>query len=180
MNRPDCTLEEERSLRRRRHVIAGIAMLAAGLLPAVGSAQTLPVEKQLPAALALEAASGAVEACQAQGYRVSATVVDRAGLVRMVLRADGAGPHTLDASRRKAYTSASMRTRTLQLDERIRSDPASAGIRDIDQLLPLAGGVPISAGNEVVGAIGVGGAPGGDKDEACAIAGIDKIKDRLK
>jgi uncharacterized protein GlcG (DUF336 family) len=180
MNGRVVAAEEEHVARHRRHVVAGFAMLAAGLLPAVGLAQTLPVEKQLPAGLALEAASGAVEACQQQGYRVSATVVDRAGLVRVVLRADGAGPHTLDSSRRKAYTSASMRVRTLQLDERIRSDPASAGIRDIDQLLPLAGGVPISAGNEVVGAIGVGGAPGGDKDEACALAGIDKIKDRLK
>lgn len=165
---------------RARVAAAGIVVIVAGLLPAAGSAQMLPVEKQLPTALALEAASGAVEACQAQGYRVSAVVVDRAGTVKAILRADGAGPHTLDSSRRKAYTSASMRTRTLQLDERIRSDPASAGIRDIDQLLALAGGVPISAGNEVVGAIGVGGAPGGDKDEACAIAGIDKIKDRLK
>lgn len=170
---------QKTGVRQQRRVVAAIAMFVTGLLPAVSFAQTLPVEKQLPMGLALEAASGAVEACQQQGFRVSATVVDRAGLVRAMLRADGAGPHTLDSSRRKAYTSASMRVRTMQLDERIRTDPASTGLRNIDQFLPVAGGVPISAGNEVVGAIGVGGAPGGDKDEACALVGIDKIKDRL-
>jgi uncharacterized protein GlcG (DUF336 family) len=73
-----------------------------------------------------------------------------------------------------------MRSSTLQLDERVRSTPAATGIRDIDQILVLAGGLPISAGGEVIGGIGVGGAPGGHLDEACAQAGLDKIKDRLQ
>ena len=158
----------------------GGAVLWAGLMPRVSSAQTLPVQKQLPVAMALEAASAALEACQKQGYRVSVTVVDPDGVIKAMLREDGAGPHTLDSSRRKAYTSASMRARTAQVEERVRTDPAAAGIRNIDQLLPLAGGVPIGAGSDHLGAIGVGGAPGGDKDEACAMAGLDKIKERLK
>jgi uncharacterized protein GlcG (DUF336 family) len=73
-----------------------------------------------------------------------------------------------------------MRARTAQVEERVRTDPTLTSLRNIDQLLPLAGGVPIAAGSDHLGAIGVGGAPGGDKDEACAMAGIDKIKDRLK
>jgi uncharacterized protein GlcG (DUF336 family) len=159
--------------------LAGI-LLAAWLTPQGSSAQTLPVQKQLPVTLAVEAGLVALEACQKQGYRVSATVVDQAGVIKAALREDGAGPHTLDSSRRKAYTSASMRARTAQVEERVRTDPTLTGLRNIDQILPLAGGVPISAGNEIIGAIGVAGAPGGDKDEACATAGIDKIKDRLK
>jgi uncharacterized protein GlcG (DUF336 family) len=166
--------------RCRAAVVLGGVLPVLGLWPAGGSAQTLPVQKQLPVALALEAASAAMEACQKQGYRVAVTVVDPAGVIKAVLREDGAGPHTLDSSRRKAYTSASMRARTSQVEERVRTDPTLASLRNIDQLLPLAGGVPIGAGNDHLGAIGVGGAPGGDKDEACAMAGIDKIKDRLK
>lgn len=130
--------------------LAGV-LLAAWLTPQGSSAQTLPVQKQLPVALAVEAGSAALEACQKQGYRVSATVVDQAGVIKAALREDGAGPHTLDSSRRKAYTSASMRARTVQVEERVRTDPTLAGLRNIDQILPLGGGVPISAGNEASG-----------------------------
>ena len=159
--------------------IAGAVLLFA-ILPGVSRAQGLPAGKMLPASLALEAASATLEACQRQGHRVTVTVVDSTGLPKVILRGDGAGIHTVDASRRKAYTALSMRSSTLQLDERVRNTPAATGIRDIDQLLVLAGGLPISVANDVIGGIGVGGAPGGHLDEACAQAGVDKIKDRLQ
>lgn len=160
-------------------VIAGAVVLV-GTLPGASPAQGLPVGKMLPSGLALEAASATLEACQRQGHRVTVTVVDSTGLPKVILRGDGAGVHTVDASRRKAYTALSMRSSTLQLDERVRNTPAATGIRDIDQLLVLAGGLPISVANDVIGGIGVGGAPGGHLDEACAQAGVDKIKDRLQ
>ena len=157
-----------------------VAALLVAIFPGVSRAQGLPAGKILSANLALEAASATLEACQRQGHRVTVTVVDSTGLPKVILRGDGAGIHTVDASRRKAYTALSMRSSTLQLDERVRNTPAATGIRDIDQLLVLAGGLPISVANDVIGGIGVGGAPAGHLDEACAQAGVDKIKDRLQ
>jgi uncharacterized protein GlcG (DUF336 family) len=137
-------------------------------------------EKTITLALAAEAAGAAVAECQAKGFAVSATVMDRAGLIKAVHRADGAGPHTLDSSRRKAYTSASMRANSGAIMERAQKDPGAANLGQIDGLLLVGGGVPIRAGNDVIGAIGVGGTPAGSTDEECANAGIAKISDRLK
>jgi uncharacterized protein GlcG (DUF336 family) len=144
-----------------------------------GSPQSLPTEKALPASLAAEAANAAIDSCQKQGYRVSVAVVDRAGVTRVLVRGDGAGPHTLDTSTRKAYTAATFKAPTTRVMENVNSNPAAAGLRNVDRVLLVGGGLPIQAGNEVIGAIGVGGAPGGNLDEACAQARIDRIKDRL-
>jgi uncharacterized protein GlcG (DUF336 family) len=157
------------------------ALFSLGLTVSLAIAQDLPVEKTLPLALAIEAAQTALATCQQQGYRVGVAVVDRAGLVRALIRSDGAGPHTLDSSRRKAYTASSLRLTTMELAKMVSQSPAIAGLREMNEhILILGGGLPIKAGDEVIGGIGVGGAPGGDKDEACAQAGIDKIKARLK
>jgi uncharacterized protein GlcG (DUF336 family) len=121
-----------------------------------------------------------VEACLAKGWFVSAAVVDRAGVLKALQRADGAGFHTVDTAKRKAYTSASMRNNTSAILENIRNNPAATNLSQIDNFLILGGGMPIRAGDEVVGAIGVGGAPGGHLDDQCAEAAITKIKERLK
>jgi uncharacterized protein GlcG (DUF336 family) len=156
-------------------------LVSVGLATGVTLAQDLPVEKVLPRELAVEAAQGALAACEQHGYRVTVAVVDRAGLLRALIRGDGAPPHTVDSSRRKAYTSASLRRPTLELAQMVSENPGAAGLRDInDDILLLGGGLPIKAGDQVIGGIGVGGAPGGDKDEACAQAGIDKIAPNLK
>jgi uncharacterized protein GlcG (DUF336 family) len=170
------------SVRSALSSVTAASGLLAVLLTTPGSsgAQGLPTEKYLPASLAVEAATAAVDACQKQGYRASAAVVDRAGVVRVVLRGDGAGPHTVDGSIRKAYTAASFRMPTSFLVEFVNSTPAAAGLRHADRVLLFGGGLPIEAGGELVGAIAVGGAPGGLLDDACAQAGLDKIKDRLK
>lgn len=134
----------------------------------------------MPLALAADLARESVAACSAQGYNVTATVVDRAGVVRAVLRADNAGPHTVDAARRKAFTSASTRLPTSTVAENVQKNPAAAQLVAIDGFLVLAGGVPVKAGSETIGAIGVGGAPGGNLDEACANAALAKVLDQLK
>ena len=155
--------------------------LAIGVFVAVASAQELPFQKILPLELAREAASAALAACEAKGYRVSVAVVDGGGHVKVLIKGDGAGPHTLDSSRRKAYTALSLRRRTSDLVALIAKQPAAAGLRDMNEdILILGGGMPIEAAGEVIGGIGVGGAPGGEKDEACARAGIDSIRDRLE
>jgi len=158
-----------------------LALLAACvILPASLSAQGLVTERNISAALAAEATAAAVEACAARGYRVSAAVVDRSGVLRALLRGDGAGPHTVSSARAKAYTAASLRTPTAQVLETVRTNPGAARLPDIEGFLIVAGGMPIREGEEVVGAIGVGGAPGGHLDDQCAEAGIARIRDRLQ
>ncbi|WP_044871841.1 heme-binding protein [Pseudomonas sp. LFM046] len=137
-------------------------------------------EKNVTLSLAAEIASAAVQACTAKGYNVAATVVDRAGSIRVVMRADKAGPHTLDSSRRKAYTSASTKRTTAEMLENVQKNPAAQFLPMIDGFLILAGGVPIKVGDEVIGAVGVAGAPGGHLDEQCAVAALETVKGQLK
>lgn len=157
--------------------LSGMVTLSlSGLFIAGVSAAELPREAVLPLSLATKAASVAVEQCTKDGYRVSAAVVDRAGVVRALLREDGAGPHTVDSSRKKAYTSASLKRPTAELGELIAKMPAVQALRDMNEnILMLGGGLPIEMGGEVVGGIGVGGAPGGHLDAACAQAGLESI-----
>ncbi len=142
-------------------------------------AQIVRTERNLSLDLANQIAAAGVAACHEKGYAVTATVVDRAATVRAVQRADNAGPHTLEASRAKAFTSASAKNTTLAMMESAQKNPGAANLVHIPGFLLLGGGVPIKAGNEVIGAIGVGGAPGGNLDEQCAIAALDKVKDAL-
>jgi uncharacterized protein GlcG (DUF336 family) len=142
-------------------------------------AQDITTVRQLSAKLAMEAVTAALESCVAEGYRVSVAIVDRTGLVRATLRGDGSGPHTHESAIRKAYTSATMGALTGELATRIQ-DPNLATLKDIPGVLFLAGGVPIRAGEELIGGIGVAGAPGGNFDEACGNAGIAAIQDRLE
>lgn len=155
------------------------AAAAAALLASGASAQVLQ-ERNLSLALAMDIAHEAVAACTAQGYNVTAAVVDRAGVLKALARADNAGVHTPDAARRKAFTSASTRIPTSTMVENIQKTPAAAQLVAIDGFLVVAGGVPVKAGNEVIGAVGVGGAPGGQLDEACANAALAKVEARLK
>ena len=143
------------------------------------SAQVLQ-ERNISLAAATEVAQGAVEACAAKNFNVTATVVDRAGIVRVMLRADRAGPHTVEASRRKAFTSASARNTTSAILETSGSNPAARNLGQIDGFLLVGGGVPIKSGDDTIGAVGVGGAPGGHLDEECANAGIAKAAAKLK
>jgi uncharacterized protein GlcG (DUF336 family) len=145
-----------------------------------GAAQEVIMEKALSLDMAHTIAQGALEKCRADGNHVSVTVVDRDGLIKVVLRDDGSGPHTLVTSRRKAFTSVTFRQPSADWAKRVLTEPAVAGLKDTEGTIALGGGLPIKAGNEVIGAIGVSGSPGGEKDEACANAGIQKLADKLK
>ena len=160
--------------------IIKFSALTLTLVTAGANAQAVRTEKNMSLELANQLASATVAACAANGYAVSATVVDRAGTVRAVQRADNAGPHTLAASQQKAFTSASAKNTTLAMMEGSQKNPAAANLVYIPGYLLLGGGVPVKVGNEVIGAVGVGGAPGGNLDEQCAVAAIDKVKDQLK
>jgi uncharacterized protein GlcG (DUF336 family) len=147
------------------------------LLPiAVVIADELPKESVLPLNLAGKAVQASLDACKKDGYRVSVSVVDRAGVLRAMARGDGAGPHTVDSSRKKAYTAASLRRATTELAELINKVPTLQALREMNgDILMLGGGLPIEIGGDVIGGIGVGGAPGGHLDDACAQAGLDAI-----
>ena len=162
------------------HPILPTSALALALMATAASAQSVRTEQNISLDLANQIAAHTVAACAANGYAVTATVVDRAGTVRAVQRADNAGPHTLEASRLKAYTSASAKNTTLAMMEGAQKNPAAANLVHIPGYLLLGGGVPVKVGNEVIGAVGVGGAPGGHLDEQCAVAGIAKVQDLLK
>lgn len=158
-----------------KFVVAGAVVAAAG----VASAQGVRTERTIGLTLANEAALATVEACGKMNYNVTAVVVDRAGHLKAVARGDNTTPMSIDSARRKAYTSAMLRNNSLALMEAWQKNPAAQGLANLEGMVALGGGVPIRAGNEVIGAIGVGGAPGGHLDEQCAVAGIEKIKDRL-
>src|SRR5688500_4432426 len=146
----------------------------------VAQATSTRSEKNMSLDLATHIAAATVAACGASGYAVTATVVDRAGTVRAVQRADNAGPHTLAASLDKAFTSASARGNTLAMMETAQKNPGAANLVHIPGFLLLGGGVPVKIGNDTIGAVGVGGAPGGHLDEQCAVAALDKVRDQLK
>jgi len=157
--------------------IASITLLASA---SIVNAQSVRSERNLTLELANQIAAASVASCSARGYAVTATVVDRAGQVRAIQRADNAGPHTLAASQQKAWTSASARNNTQAMMEAAQKNPAAANLVHIPGFLLLGGGVPVRAGNEVIGAVGIGGAPGGHLDEQCAVAALEQVKDLLK
>jgi uncharacterized protein GlcG (DUF336 family) len=149
------------------------------------SAESLTTSKQISLSLAMEAAMEAVAACEKSGYRVAATVVDPSGVVKAVAKGDRAPPHTIDSSRGKAYAALSLgntfnESTTSAIVAKVSPGLAFGPIQHLPGVFLVAGGVVIKSGDDAVGAIGVGGAPGGDKDEICAQAGVVKIADRLK
>ena len=159
-----------------RYVLFSVlAFLALGAV-ALGQSRQLIMQANISLETALEAAQAALSSCEAEGYRVSVTVVDASGNQKVLLKSDGAGPHTLASSFGKAFTSASMRSATGDIAANIADNDELDELRAMDErILILAGGLPIQVEGEVVGGIGVGGAPGGNLDAACAQAGIDAI-----
>jgi uncharacterized protein GlcG (DUF336 family) len=129
--------------------------------------------------MALAIIQGTIEQCTKDGYKVSVTIVDKAGNVAASIRGDGTNPHTMEFSRLKAYTSRTRGQTSLEFMKLV-SDPANAYLRQIPNVVAVGGGVPIKVGNEVIGGVGVSGAPGGEKDEVCANAGLAKVEAALK
>jgi uncharacterized protein GlcG (DUF336 family) len=156
--------------------VAGLALTAT--LSASASAQGVVTEKNVSLALAQTIAQAALEKCISLGFKVSAAVVDRGGNVVVIIHGDGAGLHTNEGAERKAYTARTFSQPSADFTKRVNDNPGSVGSRHYNRVLALAGGLPIKAGNEVIGAIGISGSPG--KDDDCSQAGIDKVADQLK
>jgi uncharacterized protein GlcG (DUF336 family) len=161
-----------------------ISVLAsAAMAPcATANAQVAQSGYVLPERLALAAADEAISTCAAQGYAVTATVVDVSGVPQVVIRGDHATIHTRDSAYKKAYTIVTMGPifhidRTSEFLGLLSKYPplAAQSLASTQNVTALPGGVAIKLGDEIVAGIGVGGSPGGDKDEACASAGAARI-----
>ncbi|RQO54816.1 hypothetical protein DBR47_21820 [Paucibacter sp. KBW04] len=138
------------------------------------------VVRQLTPEAALAAAQAALAQCRTAGHQVTVAVVDRSGLVQVLLRDRFAGPHTLEVAPQKAWTAASFRIPTSALGAETQAGKPMSGIRAARQVMAVGGGLVIEAGGTVLGAIGVSGAPGGEADDACALAGIKAIADAIE
>lgn len=157
-----------------------LAIAAIGLGTTAQAQDAVFQTKSLTPETALVAAKAALESCRKQGYQVGVAVVDRAGLVQVLLRDRFAGAHTAKVAVDKAWTAASFRTPTIDLATETQAGKPMSGLRNLPRFMAAGGGLPIEGGGSIFGAIGVSGAPGGKEDEACAKAGIKAIADALE
>ena len=162
-----------------RRVSLAVPATVSTLVAAPALAQAPQVEKNISMAMAMAILQGTLEQCTKDGFKVSVVIVDKGGNVAASIKGDGTNPHTMEFARLKAYT-ARTRGQTSLATQKQMEDPAFSFLRQIPQIVGVGGGVPIKAGNELIGGVGVSGAPGGDKDEVCANAGIAKVADALK
>jgi uncharacterized protein GlcG (DUF336 family) len=152
------------------------AVLACAL--AIPANAQLLTQKNLSATLALTIAQTAYDTCTKQGYHVSVHVVGRGGDVLIAIHGDGASPHTFENSQRKAYTALTFKKPSGEFAQQLKDNPTFSAIH-LAGVIAAQGALPIKVGDDVIGAVGVSGAPGGDKDEACSKAGIDKVAQEL-
>jgi uncharacterized protein GlcG (DUF336 family) len=153
-------------------------MLLAMLVTSVAHGSDLVTHKSIGMELARDLASEAIAACREQGYQVSAVVVDRQGLLRAALRDDLASQYTLQIAQEKANAVVLSGISSGTFREN-RGD-IRPELNHIDGIIMMQGGLPIDAGGSRIGAIGVSGAPGGDKDEVCASAALKQLFERLE
>lgn len=155
------------------------ALLLSGVMSFSSMASGIQTQKNLSLELADQLAQRAIQSCSAKGYQIAVTVVDRAGTMLVLQKMDNAGPHTVEASRMKAFTALTTKNSTENVMKATQANAGAANMRDIPGFLLLAGGVPVKAGEDTVGAIGIGGAPGGNLDQECALEALKSVQSVL-
>jgi uncharacterized protein GlcG (DUF336 family) len=148
-------------------------------LPHAAAEEALVSFKVLAPETALQLAQATLKACRDRGYQVAVAVVDRSGTPQVMLRDRYAGAHTPGTATRKAWTATSFRADTLSLAEETEAGKPQSGVRFVDNVLMLGGGVLVEADGSLVGAVGVSGTPTGEQDDACARAGVAAIEEKL-
>jgi len=156
-----------------------VAAAFAGSMPMAAQGQIL-TERNISLQLALQIANAAMAQCKADGYDVTAAVVDRAGDLKVLLRADTANPHNADLARRKAYTSRTFKVPSMEVAKRTNGPTELSGQRFLVDIIPLGGGLPINVGNDTIGAIGISGSPNQEGDEKCASAALASVASSLR
>lgn len=162
-----------------RHATLFAAALTLGAQAATADESATVTYKSLSPEVALEAAQAALKQCRTDGFQIAVAVVDRFGQPQVMLRDRYAGLPAADTATRKAYTALGFHAATSDLARSIKSGAMDSGLGRLPHVAMLGGGLVIEAGGTVLGGIGVAGAPGGDKDEACAKAGLAAIRDRI-
>jgi uncharacterized protein GlcG (DUF336 family) len=165
-----------------RPLSAAVAFTAATLLAPTAHAQGSGTHalRLLTPETAMKAVTAALEDCRKRGFQVAVAVVDRGGVAQALVRDRHAGPHTVQTAIDKGYTAISFRTDTLEFAKLTGPTSAASGIRQIPRVIAVGGGVQISGAGQLMGAIGVSGAPTGESDEQCAKAGIAAIRDDVE
>src|SRR3982074_146946 len=162
-----------------RYLVSALAISAlAGTVQARGQ-ESLVTYKSMAPGIALDLAQAALADCRQRGYQVAIAVVDRFGVIQVVLRDRYAGPHTPATASGKAWTAATFRNSTSNLFAVSQPGMMQAGIRNLPGAVIIGGGLIVESGGSLVGAVGVSGAPGGDADETCAKAGVEAIQSKL-
>jgi uncharacterized protein GlcG (DUF336 family) len=162
-----------------RYLVSALAISALAGSVQTRAQESLVTHKSLAPGIALDLAQAALADCGQRGYQVAVAVVDRFGVIQVVLRDRYAGPHTPATASGKAWTAATFRSSTSNLFAISQPGMMQAGIRNLPGAVIIGGGLVVESGGSLVGAIGVSGAPGGDADEACAKAGIEAIQVKL-
>jgi uncharacterized protein GlcG (DUF336 family) len=158
--------------------VAGISMMAT-LVGATSAGAQVLTHKDISLAMATTIALTAIEACRASGYNVSVHVLGRNGETIVGLRNEKAGTNTFELSMKKAYTARTFRQPSGKFADNVGQNPVAPQLM-LTNVVAARGALPIMIGEQTIGAVGVSGAPGGEKDEACAQAGIDKVAADLK
>jgi uncharacterized protein GlcG (DUF336 family) len=157
-----------------RFLVVPVAVLM--LATNVAAAEPTFSIKQLTPESALKVAQAALETCRKNGFQVAVAVVDRAGNLQVLLRDRFAGAHTVETASNKAWTAVSFRTNTSELAKETQAGKPMSGIRQLPKVAAIGGGLFIEAGGSTLGGVGVSGAPGGEADDACALAGVKAIQ----
>jgi uncharacterized protein GlcG (DUF336 family) len=168
-----------------RHKLS-LALVAALTAVPLGGAMAQVGESgySLPLAIAMKAATKAIDTCKSNGYPVSAVVVDTSGVIKLEAKGDHSTIGTMTSAFRKAYTVVTFGPifrfgASSEFAALAAKNPAGPALGTLPDIALLPGAVAIKHGDEIVAALGVGGSPGGDKDEVCAQAGVASIKDDL-
>lgn len=154
-------------------LVPAVAFARQAAKPAAG----VYTERALSLDLAVDLARAAIDKCRADGYRTTVAIVDTGGNLKVSIRDDGTSPHTVEVAQKKAYTAMIYRRPSW---ETVKTWAAQSPPPLIEGTIALGGGMPIRAGDQILGGVGVSGASGQDKDEVCANAGIAAVAARLK
>ena len=164
----------------KKILLLSITILTTSYLPAIADESSLVNFKVLSLSTALELAQNTLQNCQKNGFQIAVAVVDRFGHLQVLLRDRFAGPHTIEAAQKKAWTAASFRTDTLELSGLTEAGQPFSSLRFVKNALMAGGGVQVKSAGSLVAGVGVSGAPGGELDDACAKVGIESIAEKLE